>query len=244
LNNKYDRKCDVDSEHIFHHIADNRPLGELRGYGAVTYIDENKPDTVYMGKSMNGQMDVYAIVEDGKTHKDPNIGIVWASTDTTLVKALKIVGFTAFPYNLKGGQLYKFEDGGVIDAGDFPLSYSGSGVWDQQGYWRRGDNTAGTDWREHPILKSFVQCEVDDKGEVQKWNLDRPDQIRLARMMKHLGKKDHDNGGSQSLVVAGTITRRCHMCGDFKEQERLVFDRLLGGWCCAECKVEWLKLSE
>src|SRR5437867_2185158 len=41
LNRRYARHCDVDSEHIFHHIAYDLPLSEISGYGAVSYIDSD-----------------------------------------------------------------------------------------------------------------------------------------------------------------------------------------------------------
>jgi hypothetical protein len=39
LNVKYNRKCQVDSEHIFMHLAEGRDLTEIEGYGAIEWAD-------------------------------------------------------------------------------------------------------------------------------------------------------------------------------------------------------------
>lgn len=40
LNTTYNRDFDVDSQHIFKHIADNLPMSEIEGYGAVVWYQQ------------------------------------------------------------------------------------------------------------------------------------------------------------------------------------------------------------
>ena len=65
LNLTHGRDCEIDSEHILRHIAENRDLTELQGYGAIQLWDSG---SVYIGGSP-------LVVVQTK------VGIIWASTD-------------------------------------------------------------------------------------------------------------------------------------------------------------------
>src|SRR5581483_10209660 len=39
LNTKYSRKCEVDSMHIFHHLAKRLPTSEIRGWGNLAWYE-------------------------------------------------------------------------------------------------------------------------------------------------------------------------------------------------------------
>ena len=80
LNIDHKRKCAVDSEHIFHHICDNKDLTELEGYAAIEYFRNNE----YFIASSNTK-DLYcALLENG---------IVWASTREAITTACFQAGY-------------------------------------------------------------------------------------------------------------------------------------------------------
>jgi len=101
LNTKYNRKCEVDSEHIFMHLRDGLPMSDIEGYGAVWYFMHSKRDRVYMFRSEGGDLSIYGI----GTHKNPR-GVVFASTETSITDALSLAGLEGFPYEIKAGVLY------------------------------------------------------------------------------------------------------------------------------------------
>jgi glutamine amidotransferase-like protein len=91
------RNAVVDSEHIFHQLADGLPLSELEGYGAIVYW---KDGILHMGRFNNGDMVL------AKT----DFGWVYASTKESLVDALHMSGLAQtvkFFVKLKEGVLYQ-----------------------------------------------------------------------------------------------------------------------------------------
>jgi len=112
MNKKYNRNCEVDSEQIFEHLNDNEDLGELRGYGAITYIDDRFDKCIFCGKFNGGQLSAARIYSGGK-----QFGVVWASTDDALEAALEVAGLEysevdikpEYMYYIKEGNIWKFE---------------------------------------------------------------------------------------------------------------------------------------
>jgi hypothetical protein len=108
LKNKYRETrngLQVDSQHIFAQIAEERPLSELEAYGAITYYLEEKPGRgrFHLGRFNGGQLSVYGI----GPKPDQSIGIVWASTPETIEAALRVAGVKAsFRYEVREGELY------------------------------------------------------------------------------------------------------------------------------------------
>ena len=89
LKNKYDRKAlEVDSEHIFMHLAEGKDLGELDGWGAVVWweMPVGQPQKRKLFLSTFGNHDNLAIA------KLPNGIIAWSSTRAALEKAAKMCG--------------------------------------------------------------------------------------------------------------------------------------------------------
>jgi asparagine synthetase B (glutamine-hydrolysing) len=70
LNAKYGRKCEVDSMHLAHALAEGTPLDVIEGYGAVIWYDERQPGRMHAG-TFNG----------GEWHGAvTNVGVIFAST--------------------------------------------------------------------------------------------------------------------------------------------------------------------
>lgn len=119
LNNKYKRSFAVDSMHLIAHIDEGKDISEVSGYGTVTYYKKNKPNDLFLGKSTNGDLHILGI----GTHKNP-VGLVYASTQFSLIKALQIAGFEHyFFYNVREETLYKVQDYTLFIEGKFPFSY-------------------------------------------------------------------------------------------------------------------------
>ena len=111
LNTKYSRNCEVDSEHIFHHLADNLPMHELSGRGTLVWIDSNEASVINLARWSYGDLEV-AELEDH--------GICFASQREPIERAarmarIKIKNFyqplvDGYRHTIDGVNLYKHED--------------------------------------------------------------------------------------------------------------------------------------
>lgn len=50
LNTEHRRTCEVDSEHLLHHMIEGRKFDTIKGYGAITWINPKYRKRVYMGR--------------------------------------------------------------------------------------------------------------------------------------------------------------------------------------------------
>jgi hypothetical protein len=135
LNKKYDRKFQVDSQHLLQHIVEGRDLSELRAYGAVAFRYTSHPGSpealnrIYLGKFNGGMLSIFGIHppesdEETKARKArkeprPTLGAVFASTPEACRIALRMAGLPYVnytEYTVESGSLYfldadpKFED--------------------------------------------------------------------------------------------------------------------------------------
>jgi hypothetical protein len=86
LNKRYNRDCNVDSEHIFHHLQDNEDLQEIETYGAILYHSRDNPTCpIYFGRFNDGDLALARV--DG--------GLIWSSSKRHLQTALQVSGFSA-----------------------------------------------------------------------------------------------------------------------------------------------------
>lgn len=97
LNWDYDRKCTVDSQHIFHHLDEGLPLHEIEAYGTIQFTWKSRPDAAYLGAFNDGDLTVYQI---------PG-GIVWASTAEAVRCALRWADVRGRRVRVKQGRLYQ-----------------------------------------------------------------------------------------------------------------------------------------
>lgn len=125
LQKKYDRKCEVDSQHIFEHIAEGKDLSEISAYGAIVYY---KDGVLHFGKFNGGQL----------TLVRTEIGWIYASTKEALEIALQFSGLRkgAIFYKLKEDRLYKLVDSKLVQ--DVKLNFADynkvtHGTWDKGG---------------------------------------------------------------------------------------------------------------
>lgn len=102
LNQEFNRSFDVDSMHIFAHIAHDLPLTDLQGSGAITYMTSEYDDNrVYLGRFNGGMLAVFAI----GSVKEP-LGLVWSSLPAPVELAAKLSGLTLERYQIEENKLY------------------------------------------------------------------------------------------------------------------------------------------
>jgi hypothetical protein len=129
LNKDYDRKFEVDSQHLLQHIVEERDLSELGAYGAIIYHwtkktpgTEDEDTRVYLGKFNGGVLSIFGFYhpETAEEKKDREgrkasrrvIGVVYASTADACRVALRMAG-VAFEdyteYTVDSGTLYMLD---------------------------------------------------------------------------------------------------------------------------------------
>lgn len=107
LNNRYGRKHEVDSMHIFSNLAEGEGLDDIYGYGAIEWASNDKPDIINLCKLSGGELAIYGIGENPDKVK----GVVWSSDEDHVLQALQTIGVQYFAYEVKIGQVYCVQDG-------------------------------------------------------------------------------------------------------------------------------------
>lgn len=101
LNQRYNRACVVDSQHIFHHIANGIKLDDLQGYGAIVYTLNGE---WYIGRFNDGEM---------KVAMTP-VGIFYASTKEAVVQAVSYADVTVSKWlKVSNNTVYKLTADGL-----------------------------------------------------------------------------------------------------------------------------------
>ena len=62
MNRRYDRHCEVDSEHIFLHMVEGKPLHELAGRGTIIWWNRN---VIHLARWNFGDLEICSTEEDG-----------------------------------------------------------------------------------------------------------------------------------------------------------------------------------
>jgi hypothetical protein len=109
MNKEHHREFAVDSMHIFAHLAEGKPLGELEGYGAIAYTHAERRTLIYLGRFMSGEMAV-ARVKD--------IGVVFSSNEDHLKLALRVANLPLeHCYLVEQQKLYLLARGVLTETG-------------------------------------------------------------------------------------------------------------------------------
>jgi hypothetical protein len=103
LNQRYERSLEVDSMQIFAHIAEERPMDELEGAGAITFI---KDGGLYLSRFNNGSLSIAQLLD---ADKQP-IGIAWSSLEMDLKLALDGSGINYETYKVEEGRIYFWDN--------------------------------------------------------------------------------------------------------------------------------------
>ncbi len=148
LNRKYNRKYDVDSQHIFAHYSQDLPLSELRAHGAIVFVDElfNK-DVMFAGRFNDGLLTIVGIgPKDGEAED-----IVFCSLGPAIKSALDMAKVPDYrSYGIEAGQLYQVYDGKLLyNIPNTKLAFSSRTNLNL----RREYDLSCTDWNFRPISK-------------------------------------------------------------------------------------------
>jgi len=105
LNQTYGRTFAVDSQHIFQHLAEDRPLSDVNAYGAITFVEGG---AIHLARLHRGELSLC------RTSR----GLYWASTTLALKDAMIASGTTIqHMYSLKERRQYTVTPGGDLTKG-------------------------------------------------------------------------------------------------------------------------------
>ncbi len=108
MNQLYQRNFPVDSQHIFAHISEQKPLSELTGYGAIQFFEKDNPNRIKLVRFYGGSLSIYGIKQAGR-----ETGVVWSSTEEAITEALTIAGVEGIKYKVEMNRVYLVEKGGL-----------------------------------------------------------------------------------------------------------------------------------
>jgi predicted glutamine amidotransferase len=116
---KREGKVRVDSMHLAYHLAEGLPFSDLEGYGVVTYVRANAPDTVHLSRMQGGELTAYGL----GTRAAP-WGVVWSSNPLHLRDALTASKMPHFPYErLSESRVYVAGTDGVLYIADPTITH-------------------------------------------------------------------------------------------------------------------------
>jgi hypothetical protein len=168
LNKKYNRDFALDSRHIFQHIAEGDNLGEIEVYGAISYIDMNKPDIINLCRlSAAGDLKVVGLGKD----RDNLLGVVYASTAEPIVTALRALKLPFFEYDpIEAKRHYFIREGKLYNT----LGKSGEMPFGKEPYkhWNYNRNTSSRrfSWEIPDGLKVCKSCKKARKKNAQSYS--------------------------------------------------------------------------
>ena len=119
MNKKYKRNCEVDSHHIFYHLAENRTLDELDGWGAIWWFRRAAPGKVLLFKESKYNLSVFGIGEHGKNV----VGVVFISDDRDGRMALDALGRPYFEYEFGPNYVYQIPSWSTLEKTDKKMAF-------------------------------------------------------------------------------------------------------------------------
>lgn len=147
LNYNYNREFEVDSKHIFAHLAEGRTLEDVRGYGAITYAIAQYPGRILLAR-WNGAPLYIAQIKRGTR----NLGLVWASSEDAIEAATSVLHLERVIYNMEPrrvysaheGKLYKTDTMLEVGAAVYSTGHKSAQYWDRE----TGEYIGYDEWRE------------------------------------------------------------------------------------------------
>lgn len=162
LNWTYERNCAVDSEHLFHHLDEERDLSDIEAYGAITWHAYERPDTpIFFGTFSGGEFCWLEFEE----------GAIWSSDYQHLKASVTRAGLS--------GKLWHPEEGWV-----YCLDRDGEG-W-QCGELDVGAPKWGVSWADRAATGSSASA-YPELDEVDIWDLLTDEEREKAREDKLFG---------------------------------------------------------
>ena len=182
LNEQYERKFDVDSMHVFAHLAEGKDTREIAGWGAIAYYDG--PQMCFAKFNM----------QDFHVWRTEEGGLVFCSTALPVLRAANMYKVTVTEYQFDGDQKYyvRWDEESQSDvlvksnpmvfggmSGHMAPWGSGSGAYDWMDGWSRFHNRqwgsyAGSSGRSGGNVTSYNYVGTGTRGatsvdEIGKW---------------------------------------------------------------------------
>lgn len=132
LKSKFKRDFEVDSQHIFAHIDEDRDMADLEGYGAIEWTSTERPASVWLGR-FDHQVCVVRLKDEA--------GIVWSSDKAHLARALKLLRLDGAEIDIEDRKVYEVYSGEIYNT---ELRLNVSKGYSKQ-YWRSFDNGYGSE---------------------------------------------------------------------------------------------------
>jgi asparagine synthetase B (glutamine-hydrolysing) len=116
LNWKFGRKCEVDSEHIFLNLSEDKPFEDIQAWGAIEYVDkEIGEESAFIGRFNSGELAIAKI---------EGFGIVWSSEQNHLMSAIGISGIgTPTFFEVEKDKLYVAKDNDLYEERPLDFDY-------------------------------------------------------------------------------------------------------------------------
>lgn len=128
MNRRYGRSFEVDSMHVFAHIDENKPLGELLGYGTFFWTRKSeKWEKIYLAKTVAGALSIARFFRDEEALvNDNHFMLAWASEFAALQKVASILGVVFRPISVVPEKIHYIQDSilYIHDDQTFELGYS------------------------------------------------------------------------------------------------------------------------
>lgn len=255
LNKKYNTELQVDSMHIFWHIANGVPMGDIEGYGAITFV---KDGVLYLGRFNGGQLAVAQIEK---------AGLIWSSDESALSKALEGANLKHFTYEIEEGATYYFTQDKLWDAQNkitistyakrnFNNSNFNRGVWPSNN--NRCNSTRESNQRfvrirvvkseppaeqataqEPPILPKELVEEMQPKIQTPTLLVNEATSSEERQSIVDRNKIMCDIHNDENITLKSSSYSACHRCGATTNR------RLLGDkFTCLPCTALMIQLGE
>ncbi len=101
LNKAYGRAHSVDSMHIFNHLADDIPLDDIQGYGAIEYYYAGVPEAINLVRFNGGEL----ALAQGEW------GCAWSSEWKALHSSLRLAGLKHIQIRCDENEVYFAQEG-------------------------------------------------------------------------------------------------------------------------------------
>jgi predicted glutamine amidotransferase len=113
LERRYKRSFNVDSQHIFEHLADDLPVKDIEGYGTIEWMDRRDEQCIHLARWNNGDLSLWKLDKGGW---------VWASTSFAVQTALEAVHLSGKPVAVhQRRHMLISSDGTLRDMGKLPF---------------------------------------------------------------------------------------------------------------------------
>lgn len=201
-----DRRIAVDSEEIFHLLADDNYDGikKLRGYGVICFVRADDPEAVRIIR-LSSNSDIYIVgLEDNK-------GIVWGSTKKIVEEAvdfadLKIehtynVSEIGQEYLIRNGQIFKTNVSGIKFKDRSISYYSNSFGWKT---WEKNST-----WDKKTLNSSMYGSDDDECGGSHDDADSAEDLCKLYGRLENSDKEDLDDAEADEADEAVFVCEHC-----------------------------------